>query len=152
MQEETPPQARAAVENGFRLESVAEWPWEYREFVRLFNEADYFEAHEVLEDLWSIEVEPLRTYYKGLIQMAVAICHWERGNPSGARKLYRSAQAYLAPYPDTYEGLPLGELRHSFDGLFAPLVAAMANDAPAPCLQRTHLPVLELPREPVAAL
>ncbi|CAN5342455.1 hypothetical protein BH09SUM1_BH09SUM1_23030 [soil metagenome] len=108
------------------------YPREYHEFVRLFNERDFFEAHEVLEDLWVIEVDPLKTYYKGLIQAAVAICHWERGNTSGARKLYRSAMGYLQPAPARYEGLDVEGLKVALQELFAPLLANPHAPAPLP--------------------
>lgn len=120
------------------------WPKEYLEFVRLFNERDYFEAHEALEDLWVVEVAPLRDYYKGLIQAAVALCHWERGNLSGARKLWVSARRYLSPYPERYEGLELGLLRESLDTLFAPLTTGRGGTE-APC--RSRHPVLILQEE-----
>jgi len=125
------------------LNGAPRWPREYEEFVRLFNERDFYESHEVLEDLWVLEVEPLKNYYKGLIQAAVALCHWERGNCSGARKLYWSASQYLAPYPAVYEGLELGRLMAVMRELFAPLVAAPeATGLPAP--ERTRIPLLEL--------
>lgn len=119
------------------------YPVEYLEFFRLFNERDYFEAHEALEDLWVVEVEPLRTYYKGLIQAAVALCHWERGNHSGARKLYRSARAYLAPYPAEFEAFALEEFRRWLDGAFAPLAEDPAARPPFP---EAEVPQLALAR------
>lgn len=125
------------------IESVGDWPLEYREYFRLFNEGDYFEAHEVLEDLWAIEAPPLRDYYKGLIQAAVAICHWERGNPSGALKLHRSAARYLCDYPDDYEGFALREFQAAMDQLFAPLEngGGALNRELVPCLKLKDYPV-----------
>ncbi|MBI1292042.1 DUF309 domain-containing protein [bacterium] len=108
-----------------------EWPEEYLTYIDLFNRGEYFEAHEVLEDLWVVEVEPLKTYYKGLIQIAVAICHWERGNPSGAVKLYQSGMAYLAIYPEEFEGLDLRELRKRLIDIFAPLLHERTFPMPA---------------------
>jgi predicted metal-dependent hydrolase len=122
-----------------RLRESIDWPEEYLEFIRLFNERDFFESHEVLEDLWVVEVEPLKTYYKGLIQWAVALCHWERGNPSGARKLYLSGTRYLEPYPDGFEAMPLAAMREVFADLFAPLLRD--DSAPFPS---GKLPVLKL--------
>jgi predicted metal-dependent hydrolase len=100
------------------VESLVEWPLEYEEFVRLFNKGDYFEAHEVLEDLWVIEVAPLKDYYKGLIQWAVAVCHHERGNPSGALKLYHSGARLLSPYPVRFEGLDRSAWSAAMESLF----------------------------------
>lgn len=128
------------------VESVFDWPREYAEFFRLFNEGDYFEAHEVLEDLWVVEVAPLKNYYKGLIQAAVAICHWQRGNHSGARKLYLSGRRYLDPYPADFEGFALARFRADLDALFAPL----AKGDGAPLLPPGRIPVLTLAGHPDA--
>lgn len=89
-----------------------------------------------------VEVPPLKNYYKGLIQAAVALCHWERGNHSGARKLYRSGRAYLAPYPARFEGFALASFLADLDRLFAPLAADPQAAPPAP--PRTEIPVLTL--------
>lgn len=130
--------------DGPRAAQGHDWPREYRAFFSLFNAGEYFEAHEVLEDLWAIEVPPLKNYYKGLIQAAVAICHWERGNLSGARKLWLSAQGYLSVYPSRYEGFELEAFRSRLSQLFEPLLAQ-----PGPAhLDRMLIPVLELNDEP----
>ncbi len=118
------------------------WPREYREYVALFNAGDYFEAHEVLEDLWAIEVAPLKDFYKGLIQMAVAICHWERGNPSGARRLWVSSRDYLTPYGARYEGLEIGAVLGQLGNVFAPLLSGGVECPPAPELR--SIPKLEI--------
>ena len=104
------------------MESPNEWPPEYLEFCRLFNAGEYYDAHEVLEDLWLIEVPPLKDFYKGLIQVAAAFHHWERGNAAGARKLYRMSWRYLSPYAPTCQGLALNALRAELDRLFHPVL------------------------------
>ncbi len=48
--------------------------------VRFFNEGDFFEAHEVWEDLWLNTAGPERRFYQGLIQAAVALYHFGNGN------------------------------------------------------------------------
>ena len=50
-----------------------------------FNRGDYFEAHEVWEDLWHDTAGPDRRFYQGLIQAAVAVYHAGNGNARGAR-------------------------------------------------------------------
>ena len=44
----------------------------YLKFFELFNERDFYECHEVLEDLWMETVDGDRPYYQGLIQTATA--------------------------------------------------------------------------------
>ena len=50
-----------------------------------FNSGDYYQAHEIWEDLWRITEGPDRVFYQGLIQAAVGLYHFQRGNEKGAR-------------------------------------------------------------------
>lgn len=57
---------------------------EYDAFVDCWNGERFFEAHEVLEGLW------MRTRdrgQQGLIQLAAALYHIQRGNLKGARTM-----------------------------------------------------------------
>jgi len=55
--------------------------------VRLFNEGEYFEAHEVWEDVWRAASAEQKKLLQGLIQIAVALHHHSTGNTMGARSL-----------------------------------------------------------------
>lgn len=51
-----------------------------------FNQGAFFEAHESLEALWRSDLTPaLKTGIQGLIQVAVACVHLQRGNEKGAQ-------------------------------------------------------------------
>lgn len=64
-------------------------PPELLQAISLLNRGDYFECHEVLEALWQpLPPGPEKTFYQGLIQVAVGLYHQQRGNHVGAvRKL-----------------------------------------------------------------
>ncbi|MBE3556888.1 MAG: DUF309 domain-containing protein [Firmicutes bacterium] len=85
------------------------FPEEFLEFCALFNRGVYFEAHEVLEDLWRTDRQD---FYKGLIQQAVGLLHLENGNLVGARHLFETSGELLKPYLPTHRGLDLARLRH----------------------------------------
>ena len=85
-------------------------PTEIHEFVRLFNQQEFFEAHEALEDLWRVYPGPDRPFLQGLIQVAVALEHSLRGNPKGARGVLHSAEGHLAPYRPDHRGFDLEKL------------------------------------------
>ncbi len=72
-----------------------------------FNVCDFFESHEVWEELWTDYQGPSRKFYQGLIQAAVALHHFGNGNIRGARKLYFSTRGYLEPYLPHHQGLDL---------------------------------------------
>ncbi len=58
-----------------------------REGIALFNAGEYFECHEVLEDIWREERDPVRALYQGILQIGVAFHHLHRDNWRGAVKL-----------------------------------------------------------------
>jgi len=79
--------------------------------VKLFNAGEFFEAHEVWEEVWRESEEPDRSFYQGLIQFAVALAHLERGNQVGFERLVQRAEEHLAGFPASFGGIRLGELR-----------------------------------------
>src|SRR5258708_9825350 len=81
------------------------YPAQYLEGLRLFNAEDFFESHEVLEELWSETQDSRKKFYQGLIQAAVALLHFGNGNLGGAKKVYLSSRKYLEPYGPQFEGL-----------------------------------------------
>jgi uncharacterized protein len=60
---------------------MADWLEEGR---LLFNRGQYYEAHEVWEDLWRLTNGPLKVSYQGLIQAAVGMHHLSNLNETGA--------------------------------------------------------------------
>lgn len=82
----------------------------FERYVDLFDERRFFEAHEVLEDLWLEIRGEDREFLQGLIQIAVALEHRARGNPRGARKVLDSAKRRLERYGDSHAGIEAGVL------------------------------------------
>ena len=67
------------------------------QFIVYFNEnQDYFECHEVLEELWK-KHEPLdkEHWLVTLILLSTGLYHWRRGNIKGAKKTLFNAQSRL---------------------------------------------------------
>lgn len=59
--------------------------------IDLFNRQEFFECHEVLEDLWRpLPAGPEKMLLQGLLQVGVGYYHWQRGNAVGARNKLRS--------------------------------------------------------------
>ncbi|GIP21249.1 DUF309 domain-containing protein [Paenibacillus sp. J22TS3] len=88
----------------------------YLAYLIYFNrDRDYFECHEVLEELWLAQGrEPL---YKGLLQVAVGMFHFRRGNFKGSSKMLVSAVDKLEAYGDECLGINLGRLRREIQQL-----------------------------------
>jgi uncharacterized protein len=96
----------------------------YLQGAAYFNACEFFEAHEVWEELWKNYSGDLRLFYKGLIQAAVALHHFGNGNIRGARKVYRSSRGYLAAYRPGCMGLDLNVFLSEFDACFAEVDAS----------------------------
>lgn len=96
---------------------------QYREGLRLFNEEDFFECHEVFEELWSESMGDDRKYLQGMIQAAVALFHFGNDNFGGAKKLYNSAHQRLEVLGDVYMGIDLARFLTDFESCFRELLA-----------------------------
>jgi len=81
--------------------------------IRLFNEGEYFEAHEALEAAWRAEPGEIRGLYQGLLQAAVFYFHLQRGNLAGARKLYERCLRRLTPLAPVSAGIQVQTLRET---------------------------------------
>lgn len=113
--------------------------------VHFFNECDFFEAHEVWEDLWSDYQGPSRRFYQGLIQVAVCLHHFGNENTRGAVKLYHSCQTYLNDYRPRYEGVDVDKLLADLERCCAEL---LANDEPFPTAKITPDLIPEIHLDP----
>ncbi len=96
----------------------------YLQGIAFFNACEFFEAHEVWEDLWKNYSGDLRLFYKGLIQAAVALHHFGNGNIRGARKVYRSSRGYLEQYLPTSGGMNLEKFLAELDACFAEVASS----------------------------
>ncbi len=96
----------------------------YLEGIRFFNECEFFEAHEVWEDLWQEHTGPSRRFYQGLIQVAVCLHHFGNGNTTGAKKLYNSSRGYLEKYLPHHLGLPVDKLLAELQACCAEILAS----------------------------
>ncbi|MFO0966668.1 MAG: DUF309 domain-containing protein [Gemmataceae bacterium] len=90
----------------------------------LFNEGEFFEAHEVWEGLWMETTGDEKRFIQALIQAAVALCHFCNGNVRGAVKLFRSSRAYMEKYGSPHWGLDQTVFWSQMEACFAPILGA----------------------------
>jgi len=94
----------------------------YTEYFRLFNEREYYAAHDVLEYLWLDSEGEQHTFYKALIQLAggfvhLQLQHREPGHHIHGRRLRPAARLFrrcaelLAPLPSPYDGVDVAAVR-----------------------------------------
>lgn len=117
--------------------------------ILFFNGQDFFEAHEVWEDLWSESHGDERRFYQGLIQAAVGLFHFGGGNLGGAVKLYRSSFDYMKECGSPFLGLDVTDFWRRMARCFEPLLNTPAPDRnlrPMP----ERMPVITLDPAPEA--
>jgi predicted metal-dependent hydrolase len=78
--------------------------------VDLFNREEFFEAHEVVEDLWNERDGAEKEFLKGFIQAAVALEHHRRGNRRGFLAVLETAGRYLGRADPAAGGLDVRAL------------------------------------------
>src|SRR5712671_5025245 len=102
------------------LAEVERHPY-YHAFFRCWNEQRYYEAHDVLEQLWLNTESPDADYFKGLIQAAGAFVHLQKRfeHPSHAKhgkrlppavRLFRLAESNLSRFGRRHHGLDVAAL------------------------------------------
>jgi uncharacterized protein len=92
----------------------------FAEGIRLFNQGNFFEAHEVWEQEWKVSEGEEKVFYQAIIQAAVALLHIQRGNYVGGISVYLKSRAKLAPLPEVWMGIELGQFRSDLRRYFAP--------------------------------
>lgn len=81
-----------------------------RDGLRLFNEHRFFEAHDVLEDVWHRDRGDSRLFLQGLIQICAGFHHFQNGNARGAAELLQRGTDKIQRYPDGFMGLESSRL------------------------------------------
>ena len=98
--------SNTVAENGF-----------YREYFHLWNEQDYYQAHDVLEHIWLKTTSEDAPYFKGLIQAAGAFVHLKKQfehptHPKHGRRLAPALRLFRLALQNLAE---FGPVRHGFE-------------------------------------
>jgi hypothetical protein len=98
--------SRTIAQNGF-----------YRAYFRLWNEQDYYQAHDVLEHIWLETTSDDARYFKGLIQAAGAFVHLQKQfehptHPKHGRRLQPAVRLFRLAIHNLS---PFGPVRHAFE-------------------------------------
>src|SRR5215210_9450868 len=80
------------------------------EGIALFNAQRFWHAHEAWERIWLTAEGSDKTFLQGLIQLAAAYHHVQRGTFRGGVRLFDAALSKLAPYPVHFLGVDREEV------------------------------------------
>ncbi len=100
-----------------------ELPEEFLRGIVLFNDGRFFECHEVWETIWLRAEGDEREFLHGMIQVAAALLHFQRGNLKGARSVSARAIGGLEPLPAVMMNLNKREFLFSFKQFLAAATA-----------------------------
>ena len=67
----------------------------FQRAIKLFNAGEWYSAHDVFEEIWHETADPERRSVQGILQVAVAQLHLQRGNQRGATILFGEALGRL---------------------------------------------------------
>lgn len=95
----------------------------FHEGIELFNDGEFFEAHEAWEDVWANCTGDKARFYQGLIQAAVTLEHINRDNPRGVQKVWRSMLTKFDGLPDVMMGVNIRELVDALEEVVRPILA-----------------------------
>ena len=114
----------------------------YLGYFDCFNRQLFYEAHDVLEDLWLPDRQSADgDFYKGLIQLAGAFVHLQKNRLRPAAALFKLTESNLKKYPSPHQQLDLLLVLRLASGWRRQLEA---NDFAANPLSTTNPPQLAL--------
>ena len=103
----------------------------FRHGIAHFNREEFYDAHEVWEDVWRESSGPEKKFLQGLIQVAVSFHHHSTGNFVGARSLLVRARRNIEAYQQGSPGIAVPDLLESLNRCQAAL-ADGSREVPFP--------------------
>jgi predicted metal-dependent hydrolase len=121
----------------------------YFDGIQLFNDHEFFDAHEAWEDIWRVTYGVKHDFYQGMIQCAVALEHYRRSNPRGVISLFKSYQPKFRDVPPTFMGLDVRQFLRQMRDVLQPVVDAdPVPEKGAITLDPSRVPRIELRYDP----
>jgi predicted metal-dependent hydrolase len=94
------------------MEKIPGFDRHYVGFFHCFNLQLYYEAHDVLEEVWlPIRGQAQARFYQGLIQVAGGFVHLQKARLGPASRLFALALANFEAYPSRHAGIDLDVVR-----------------------------------------
>ncbi len=91
------------------------------EGVELFNNYNFFEAHDYFEDIWFEAASNEKLFFQGLVQISVGCYHLICGNLKGAKSQLTKGNCKLKGFEPSFYNMNITELRFEIDVLLEKL-------------------------------
>ena len=83
----------------------------YKEGKKEFQNGNYYDAHEIWEDLWSDFYLKDRKFIQALIQLSVSFVHLKNGNIKGAKNLLKKSKEKFLEYDGEHRSINIEVLK-----------------------------------------
>ena len=80
--------------------------------IKLFNDSDYFSAHDFFEDVWMDASRNEKEFFQGLVQISVGCYHLICGNLKGAESQLTKGKTKLSKFEPGYYKVDLTNLNN----------------------------------------
>lgn len=121
----------------------------YLGYFECFNQGSFYEAHDVLEELWlGLRRGPDGNFYKGLIQLAGAFVHLQKSRLRPAAALFKLARTNLEKYPGAHERLGVSGVLRLIDDWLSHLESGNFSANPLSAATTPKLSLSEPDRKP----
>ncbi len=91
----------------------------FNKAVELFNNQEWYPAHDAFEELWHETSGPERITLQAFLQIAVAQLHLERGNKNGATILFGEALGRLTKLGAPDLGFDINRIARSLENILS---------------------------------
>jgi uncharacterized protein len=92
------------------LEESAEIENEFSKAIEQFNQTEFYACHDTLEAIWMDAMYPEKTFYQGILQIAVGLYHLSNANWRGAVILLGEGIGRLRDFQPHYETIDVEHL------------------------------------------
>ena len=89
--------------------------------IEQFNQQEFYACHDTLEEIWLDSVEPDKTFYQGILQIAVGCYHLGNSNWRGAVILLGEGIHKLIEYEPDYLDVNVSHLTEQSHSLLTAL-------------------------------
>lgn len=89
---------------------MSDLPEAFYQGLEAFNQREFYACHDILEALWMDALHPLKLFYQGILQLAVAYYHLGNGNWKGGVILLSTGIQRLEYFAPEYLGIDVESL------------------------------------------
>ncbi|KAF0152996.1 MAG: hypothetical protein FD143_436 [Ignavibacteria bacterium] len=98
--------------------------------IALFNDCDFFAAHDFFEHCWMDCEQADRNFYQGLVQVSVGSYHLISGNYKGCLSQYKKSSKKLSKYLPVHQNINLALLLNAIEPITKDLGDSLKNVDP----------------------